>query len=217
MRNRICVVWNSKEDPMSAVLDVSEKVGKTQAVLTFLRDKWGWNAGSFDKHCEEIRVLDLDDEEEPEDDVQGTVAVFMNREPVSALRGNRVFSRLIDILEGDKTVKEVLFKEGVGNTLHDENLTFEIPDELKVDVYCCVGYPLLIKEVSGGHILTTTIIGFVIPIDKELAAALKTFGLNDFWTADDRVVWSTEDADDFSCHLQALCEKHEVGLPVPLE
>jgi len=155
---------------------------------------------------------------EPEDDVIGTVAVFLNKEPVRSVSGDRIFSCLVDICKGDKTIREALFREGVGNNiLKEENLTFEIPDELAIDVYCWAGHPLLTKEVAEGHILTHTIIGFVIAIDKELAAALKVMAIRDFWERGFDAMWREKEVMDFSSYLQALCEDHQIDPPVPLE
>lgn len=206
-------------DPEENIEDIVDDLIRTLCVGSTVEKVVSYYEMEAENHLMIVR----NSEEELEDDVIGTVAVFMNREPVRSVSRNRMFSRLIDIYKGNKTIKEVLVKEGVGNVLHDWNLTFKIPDPLAVDVYLWAGYPLVTievgrGEVGKGNILTHTIIGFIIPIDKELASALKVFTIRNFWEKEHGGrVWRTEEAEDFSCHLQALCEDHQVDLPVPLE
>jgi hypothetical protein len=205
-------------DPEENIEEVIDDLLEALSVVRTVRKVESYYEMEAENHLMIVR----NSEEESEDDVIGTVAVFMNKEPVRSASRDRMFSRLVDIHKEDKTIKEVLVREGVGNVLHDWNLTFKIPEELAVDVYCWAGYPLVTKElgraeVSQGHILTHTIIGFIMPINKELAAALKIIDLNRFWLAPEGIVWREKEAEDFSCHIQALCEDHAVDLPVPLE
>jgi len=177
----------------------------------------------YEMEAENHLMIVRNSEEKLEDDVIGTIAVFMNREPVSTTKGDRAFNRLIDIRKGDKTVKEVLVKEGVGYALEGQNLTFKVPPELAVEDVHGLGYPLLTKKVSEGGTLAQgstliyTVIGFVIPIDKKLTTALKTLDINCFWAEAGGVVWCAKDTEDFSSYLQALCEDHQIDPPVPLE
>ena len=209
---RYVIVWNNKEKPIASVIDVGPDRDHTRAVLNFLRDGWKWTPDQLTKRskAEEVHVFDVNEETQQDPRVIGTAALFRNNGEL-----DRLFTDLVPIHKGE-TVKQALIEKAAPKL--GDVITFKIPDELLNRTHGWEGTPLLTK-VPGVDKIVTTIIGFVLFIDRGLAKALETFNLNRFWLAEpmDGFIWPARVAEDFSAHIQALCEDHSVDAPCPLE
>lgn len=207
---RYVVVWNNPETPIAQVIDIGDQQEATRIVLDLLIHGWNWTSEELSERNENVHVFEVTDETQTDPRVIGTVALFRNNGEL-----DRIFTDLVPIYKGE-TVKQALI-ERVTPELSD-CITFKIPNELLNRTHGWEGTPLLTK-VSGVDNIVTTIIGFVLFIDRGLAKALETFDLNRFWLNEpmDGFIWPARVAEDFSAHIQALCEDHSIDAPCPLE
>lgn len=211
-KRRYVIVWNSEEGPVASVIEVGPNSDHTRAVLNFLRDGWKWTPDQLIERskAEEVHVFDVTEKTQRDPRIIGTAALFRNNGEL-----DRVFTDLIPIYEGE-TVKQALIERAVPKL--GDVITFKIPDELLGRTKDWRGIPLLTK-VAGVDNIVTTIIGQVFFIDPSLAKALETFDLNSFWLSDttNESIWSASIVQDFSAHIQTLCEEHSIDAPCSLE
>jgi len=210
--NRFVIVWNDKKEPIASVIDIAGHKDPTRAVLDHLTDGWKWTPDELTERskAEEVHVFDVTEETQQDPRMIGTAALFRNNGEL-----DKVFTDLVPIYKGE-TVKQALIEKATP-ALGDV-ITFKIPDELLNRTHGWAGTPLLTK-VQGVDSIVTTIIGFVLFIDRSLSKALETFDLNRFWfeTPKEGIIWKGPMVEDFSAHIQALCEDHSLDAPCPLE
>lgn len=208
---RYCVIWNDPETPISQIIRTSEPETIMKLVLDLLIHGWGWTAEELSERNENVHVVEITDESQTDPRVIGTMALFRDDGEGSV----RIFTDLIPVYK-DETAKQALMERATPRL--SEFITFKVPDELLTQTYGWEGTPLLTKVGSDTGVVIT-IIGFVLFIDRSLSKALETFDLQRFWLEEpsEGFIWPTQVVQDFSCHMQALCEDHSIGTPCPLE
>lgn len=207
---RYCVIWNDPETPISQVIRTGEPENITKLVLDLLIHGWGWTPEELTKRNENVHVFEITDETQTDPSVVGTIALFRD----DGEAGN-IFTDLIPIHIGE-TAKQALMRRAT--PLLSPDITFKMPPEIAAQTYGGEGTPLLLKKRTTGS-LKFTVIGFVLFIDRGLAKALETFDLHRFWLEEPRdgFLWPTKVIQDFSAHVQALCEDHSIEAPGLLE
>ncbi len=191
MNKRICIIWNSPQDPKSDIIFVHKDANITNEVTDFLKENWHFLPEHFEKYRDQIQVIEITSDGTSLDARISAHAMYFCLTPLGWC-----YEKLIEVLDSESVLAAIHRQLSVS-----KSCTFEVPEDLEAIRDRCGSYLFDTTIIIGNRPkVTIEVIGYLKFITAEMALAIKTLHLDDH---PDSKIDNAKEPYCISAHLEA--------------